>query len=337
MLKPFIVKLVDRKDLTEEEAAAALNLIMEGASTPSQTAAFLTALRMKGETIEEITGFAKQMRAHAEQIHPRVEHLVDTCGTGGDVSHTFNISTVSAIVAAGAGVAIAKHGNRSVSSKCGSADLMEAFGVNLDLTPKKVEECINNTGFGFLFAPVFHKAMKYVAPSRREIGIRTVFNILGPLTNPAGACAQVLGVYDEKLTEPLAEVLKNLGTTEAMVIHGMDGLDEISISQKTKISHLKNGNIETSFIEPGDLGLKRGKKEELMVHNVEEGKVLALSILNGKEIGSRRDVILLNAAAAIMLGKKAKDLKEGIKAAAVSIDSGRALKKLNEVIEFGKA
>jgi len=310
---------------------------MEGTATPSQIAAFLTALRMKGETIEEITGFARQMRAHAEQIHPRAQHLVDTCGTGGDVSHTFNISTVSAIVAAGAGVVIAKHGNRSVSSKCGSADLMESFGINLDLSPKKVEECINKTGFGFIFAPAFHKAMKFVGPSRKEIGLRTVFNILGPLTNPAGAKAQVLGVFDEKLTEVMAKVLKNLGVTEAMVVHGMDGLDEISISDRTKISHLKKGRIDNYFICPEDFGLKRGKREELIVHNVEEGKLLAASLLSGKEIGARRDVVLMNAAAAIVLGMKAADMKEGIRAAEESIDSGKALKKLNEVAEFGKA
>jgi anthranilate phosphoribosyltransferase len=336
MLKPFIKKVVDCKDLTREEAAEAMDLIMEGKATPSQIASLITALRMKGETIDEITGFAEQMRKHAEQIHPKAPHLVDTCGTGGDVSHTFNISTISAIVAAGAGVVIAKHGNRSVSSKCGSADILEAFGIKLDLTPKKVEECINKVGFGFIFAPTFHKAMKYAMPSRKETGIRTVFNILGPLTNPAGAHAQILGVFNENLTEVMAEVLGNLGTKEAMIVHGMDGLDEISISDRTKVSHLKNGKIETYFIQPEDFGMKRGKREEIVVHNVEEGKLLALSLLKGDEQGTRRNVVLLNSAAAIMIGGKAKDLSDGIKKAAESIDSGKANKKLEDLIKFTK-
>jgi len=334
MLKPFIKKVVERKDLTLDEAAEAMNLIMEGKATPSQIASFITALRMKGETIDEITGFAKQMRAHAENIHPKAPHLVDTCGTGGDVSHTFNISTVSAIVAAGAGVVIAKHGNRSVSSKCGSADLLEALGVKIDLEPKKVEDCINNVGFGFIFAPVFHKAMKHAMPPRRETGIRTVFNILGPLTNPAGAHAQILGVFSEKLTDVMAKVLGNLGTKEALVVHGMDGLDEISISDKTKVSHLKRGKVETYLIEPKDFGLKRGKREEIVVHNIEESKLLAQSVLKGNETGTKKSVIILNAAAAIMLGGKANDIKSGLKAAEESIDSGKAFKKLEELVRF---
>jgi len=336
LLKPFIQKLVDRKNLTKQESSEAMSLIMQGQASPSQMASFLTALRMKGETVAEITGFAEEMRSHAEKIHPASAHLVDTCGTGGDVSHTFNISTVSAFVAAGAGITIAKHGNRSVSSKCGSADLLEALGVKIDMEPKKVEECINKIGFGFIFAPTFHKAMKFVAPSRKEMGIRTVFNILGPLTNPANAHAQVLGVFDEKLTETMAEVLKNLGISEAFVVHGMDGLDEISISDRTKVSHLKNDDVKTYFIKPEDYRLKRGKKEELIVHNVEEGKLLAESILKGGGVGPKKDVVLFNAAAAIVVGGAARDILEGIKIAASSIDSGRAYKKLQELIEFTK-
>jgi anthranilate phosphoribosyltransferase len=337
MLKSFIKKLVERKDLTLNEAEEAAGYIMDGQATPSQIASLLTALRMKGETIDEITGFAKQMRAHAEEIHPTAEHLVDTCGTGGDASHTFNISTVSAIVAAAAGVKIAKHGNRSVSSKCGSADLLEAFGVSLDLTPKKVEECINSIGFGFIFAPAFHKAMKHAMPSRREIGIRTIFNILGPLTNPAGAEAQILGVFDEKLTEIMAEVLKRLGAKEALVVHGMDGLDEITISDRTKCTHLKNGSIRTYFIQPEDLGIQRANNAELTVHNVEESKILALSVLKADAIGARRNVVLVNSAAAIMVAGLAKDLKQGMKLAAEAIDSGRADKKLEELVKFTKS
>ncbi len=336
MLKSFIQKVIERKNLTQEEASDAMNLIMEGKASPSQIASLLTALSMKGETIDEITGFAVQMREHAEKIRPSAPYLVDTCGTGGDVSHTFNISTISAIIAAAAEVTIAKHGNRSVSSKCGSADLLESLGLNLELSPQKVEECINEVGFGFIFAQQFHRSMKHAAPVRRELGIRTVFNILGPLTNPAGAQAQLLGVFDEKLTETMAHVLKNLGSSEAMVVHGMDGLDEISISGKTKISHLKDGKIRTYFIEPADFSMNEGNKEELVVHGIEEGKLLAESILGGDEAGTRRNIVLLNAAAAIMLGKKAKDMKEGIRVASEVLSSGKAMKKLKAIIEFSR-
>ncbi|OGC32854.1 anthranilate phosphoribosyltransferase, partial [candidate division WOR-1 bacterium RIFOXYB2_FULL_48_7] len=225
MLKEYIKKVVAGHNLTRDEAALSMDSIMQGNATPSQIASFITALHTKGESIEEITGFAQKMREHAVSIFPQQKNLVDTCGTGGDHSGTFNISTISALVAAGAGIAIAKHGNRSVSSRCGSADLLEALGVKIDLEPKLVEECINQTGFGFIFAPNFHKAMKYAAPTRREIGISTVFNILGPLTNPANAPTQLLGVFHEDLTVIMAEVLKNLGSKQAMVVHGFDGID----------------------------------------------------------------------------------------------------------------
>ena len=308
--------------------------IMDGAATPSQIACFITALRMKGETAEEITGCAAQMRAHAATIHPKAEHLVDTCGTGGDVSHTLNVSTISALVAAGAGVEIAKHGNRSVSSKCGSADLLEALGVKIDIEPKQVEQCINEVGIGFIFAPKFHQAMKYAMPSRREIGIRTIFNILGPLTNPANAHAQVLGVFDEKLTKLIAEVLRNLGVKEAMIVHGMDGLDEISIGAETKVSHLKDGGIETYLLRPEDLSIKKAPRKDIVIRDIEEGKKAALDVLSGKDKGAKRNIVVLNTAAAIMVGGKAKNLKLGIKLAEESIDSGKAEKKLNELIEF---
>jgi len=310
---------------------------MRGDATPSQIAAFITALRMKGETVEEITGCAEKMREHAINIFPHVKNLVDTCGTGGDVSGTFNISTISALVAAGAGVIIAKHGNRSVSSRCGSADVLEALGVKIDLEPKKVEECINQVGIGFIFAPNFHKAMRFAAPTRKEIGIRTIFNILGPLTNPARATAQVLGVFSPDLTEMMAKVLGNLGVKRALVVHGMDGLDEISISDRTKATYLHEGKLETYFIKPEDFDLPRGRREDILGGSVGENAEITLRtlrILKNEEKEAKRHIILLNAAAAIYVGGKAKDLKEGIRLAAESIDSGAAYRKLEELIQF---
>jgi len=333
-MKDFIKKIVEDKDLTQEEAALAMDTIMTGNATPSQIAAFITALAMKGETVDEITGCAQKMREHAINIYPQQKNLVDTCGTGGDVSGTFNVSTVSAIVVAGAGVPVAKHGNRSVSSKCGSADVLEALGVKIDLEPSRVEACINEVGIGFIFAPIFHKAMRFAMPSRREIGIRTVFNILGPLTNPAGASAQVLGVFNPDLTEMLAKVLKNLGTKHALVVHGLDGLDELSISGKTKVSELKDDKIKTFEISPDWVGLKKWDKAELKGGSAEENAAIALEILKGTDKGAKREITLLNAGAAIYVGGKAKDLKEGIKLAAQAINSGQAYKKLEELIKF---
>jgi anthranilate phosphoribosyltransferase len=336
MMKDAIKKIVDRKNLTRDEAALTMDTIMRGEATPSQIAAFIVALRMKGETVDEITGCAEKMREHAINITPEQKNLVDTCGTGGDVSGTFNISTVSAFVVAGAGIPVAKHGNRSVSSKCGSADILEALGVNIEIEPKKVEESISKVGIGFIFAPKFHKAMKFAMPSRKEIGIRTVFNILGPLTNPAKAAAQVLGVFNPDLTEMLAKVLGNLGIKQAMVVHGMDGLDEISISNKTKVSELKNGKVKTSFIKPEDFGMKKGKKEDILGGSINENLKIAFAVLKGEEKGPKRDVVLINAAAAIYVGGKAKNLKEGVKLAAKSIDSGAAYKKVEELINYTK-
>jgi anthranilate phosphoribosyltransferase len=333
-MREAIKKLVERQNLTREEAALAMDTIMRGDATPSQIAAFITALRMKGETVEEITGCAEKMREHAINIFPHVKNLVDTCGTGGDVSGTFNISTISALVAAGAGVIIAKHGNRSVSSRCGSADVLEALGVKIDLEPKKVEECINQVGIGFIFAPNFHKAMRFAAPTRKEIGIRTIFNILGPLTNPARATAQVLGVFSPDLTEMMAKVLGNLGVKRALVVHGMDGLDEISISDRTKATYLHEGKLETYFIKPEDFDLPRGRREDILGGSVEENAEITLRILKNEEKEAKRHIILLNAAAAIYVGGKAKDLKEGIRLAAESIDSGAAYRKLEELIQF---
>jgi anthranilate phosphoribosyltransferase len=333
-MKEFIQKIVDKVDLTREEAALAMDAVLRGDAAPVQIAAFITALRMKGETVEEISGCAEKMREHAVNIFPHQKNLVDTCGTGGDVSGTFNISTVSALVAAGAGIPIAKHGNRSVSSRCGSADLLEALGVKIDIEPKQVEASIDQVGIGFIFAPNFHKAMKFAAPVRKEIGIRTIFNILGPLTNPARAQAQVLGVFKPELTEVMARVLSNLGVRQALVVHGMDGLDEISISDRTKVSHLTEGKVENYLIQPEDFGLRRFPREEVLGGNAAENAEIALRILKNEEKGARRQIVLINAAAAICVGGRAKDFREGMQLAAQSIDSGAGNKKLEELIQF---
>ncbi len=258
------------------------------------------------------------------------EYTVDTCGTGGDMSHTFNISTTSALVVAACGLPVAKHGNRSVSSSCGSADVLEALNIKIDLEPAKVEECLKTTGFGFMFAPLFHPAMKYAIGPRKELGIRTVFNILGPLTNPAGAKRQVLGVFSDKLTEPLAQVLNNLGVKHAFVVHGEDGLDEMTTTDKTRVSELKDGNVNTYSISAADLGLVKANKEDLLGGNAEENAKITISILEGEK-GPRRDIVLLNAAAAIIAGEKAGDFNEGLKKASEAIDSGAAREKLEEV------
>jgi len=334
MIKSSILKLAEGKNLTENEAGFTADSIMRGDATPSQIGAILMGLRIKGETIDEITGFAKSMREHSLHIKPTNPNLVDTCGTGGDLSHTFNISTVSALVAAGAGVSIAKHGNRSVSSKSGSADLLESLGVKIDIDPKKVEKCINEIGIGFMFAPSFHPAMKFAGVTRREIGVRTIFNILGPLTNPAGAGLQILGVYSEALCEKMAEVLKKLGTRHALIVHGMDGMDELSISSETKISKLKEGNIKNYSIKPEDFGLVRAPKESIKVQNIEESRVVSVEILEKHEDGPKMDVILLNAAAAIYISGLAKDIKEGIIKAKESIRSNSALNKLKQLVKL---
>jgi anthranilate phosphoribosyltransferase len=336
MLKTAIKKVVEGHNLTREEAGLAMDTIMQGKATPSQIAALLVALHTKVESIDEITGFAAKMREHAVNIFPQTPNLVDTCGTGGDQSHTFNISTVAAMVAAGAGTPIAKHGNRSVSSRCGSADVLEALGVKVDLEPKKVAECIDRVGLGFIYAPNFHKAMRFAMPTRKEIGISTVFNILGPLTNPARAKFQVLGVFHEDLTSIMAAVLKNLGAEQALVVHGADGLDEISICEKTKVSHLKGGKIENYFIKPEDFGILRVRPEELLGGSAEENAEIAIRILRGEEKEAKLNVVLLNAAAAIYVGGRAKDLGEGLTKAAQAVASGRAYAKLEELIKFTK-
>lgn len=329
MIKEAIKMLVGNISLSEEEISECMREIMEGKATDAQIGALLTALRLKGETVEEITGAAKIMREKASAIKAP-EGVLDTCGTGGDMSHTFNISTTTAFVVAGAGVPVAKHGNRSVSSQSGSADVLEALGIKIDLLPNKVERCLFETGFGFLFAPLFHPAMKYAIGPRREMGIRTIFNILGPITNPAGAKRQILGVFADKLTEILAMVLGNLGAVDAMVVHGEDGLDEVSISGRTRVSRFKDGHVENFYIEPEDFGLWRNKIEHIRGGNKEDNAEITLCILKGEK-GPRREIVLMNSAAALIVAGKTEDFKLAFSMAADSVDSGRALRKLEEV------
>lgn len=333
MIKESIAKVVQGEDLTEGEMMQAMEEVMEGQATPAQIAAFITALRMKGETVEEVTGAARIMRQKATRIDPRSPIVVDTCGTGGDGKKTFNISTATAIVVAAAGVTVAKHGNRAISSGCGSADVLEALGVNITAGPEVVEECIQQIGIGFLFAPKLHGAMKYAIEPRREIGVRTIFNMLGPLTNPAGATAQLLGVYDPRLTEMFAGVLKNLGTKRAFVVHGSDGLDEATVTGATRCSELKDGLIRTYDIDPIELFGEVYPLEELRGGDAEANAQIIRDLLAGKD-GGRRKVVLLNAALALMAAEKAQTIKEGVAIAEDCIDSGAAARKLQALIEM---
>ena len=332
MIREAIAKVVDGKDLREAEMMTVMTEVMEGAATPAQIAAFMTALRIKGETVEEVTGAARIMRQKATRIDARSSVVVDTCGTGGDGSNTFNISTTAAFVVAAAGLTVAKHGNRAVSSRCGSADVLEALGVRIDVSPEVVEECLQQIGIGFLFAPKLHGAMKYAIGPRREIGIRTIFNMLGPLTNPAGATAQLIGVYDPKLTEMFAGVLKNLGTKHAFVVHGTDGLDEATITGETRVSELKDGRIVTYNLDPVELFGGVADAAELRGGDAAANARIALEILNGAQ-GPRRQIVVLNASLAIVAGGKAAGVREGIAVAEACIDSGAARKKLQELIE----
>jgi anthranilate phosphoribosyltransferase len=329
MLKEAISKVVAGGDLSRQEATEVMRQIMEGMATDAQIASLITALRMKGETVEEITGFTQVMREKAGRVTVGTP-VLDTCGTGGDGAHTFNISTAAALVAAGGGAVVAKHGNRSVSSKCGSADCLSALGIDLMADPPIVERCLKDAGIGFFFAPLWHKSMKYAIGPRKEIGIRTVFNILGPMTNPAGAECQLLGVYSEALVNPLANVLKNLGSAHAMVVHGLDGLDEITTTTLTRVSELKNGQVTDYEIDPRDFGFPLAQKQDLAGGTAEENAQLVLDILGGKK-GPARDIVLLNAGAALYAYGKAEDLAAGIKLAAHSIDTGAALAKLDSL------
>jgi len=333
LIKKAIAQIVEGRDLTERQAATIMTEIMDGKATTAQIASFLTALRMKGETVPELTGCARVMREKALTIEIDPVGLIDTCGTGGDQANTFNISTTAAFVVAGVGLRVAKHGNRSVSSSCGSADLLEALGITINLEPERVEKSIRQIGIGFLFAPQFHQAMKYAAGPRQEMGIRTIFNILGPLTNPAGATAQLIGVYKEELTGILAKVLRNLGCQRAFVVHGKDGLDEISITAPTVIAELNHKNVKVYAIEPKDFGLPRRTLEEIKGGDISKNVQITLSVLAGEK-GPAREIVLLNAAAAIVAGGKAASLSEGISLAAKSIDSGAAYKKLEALKAF---
>jgi len=330
MIKEAISKLIERIDLTNEEARQVMEEIMTGQATMAQISAYLVAMRMKGETIDEITDSAQVMRNHAAKIAYKGNNILDTCGTGGDGSFTFNISTVSALVASGAGAIVAKHGNRAVSSECGSADLLKELGVNIEAKQVVLEKCLRQAGIAFLFAPLLHESMKYAAPVRREIGVRTIFNILGPMTNPAGARHHLLGVFNWKLTKPLAQVMNKLGSKHVLVVAGEDGLDEITTISKTIISELKNGKVKTYKVSPSDFGIKKSKPSDLKGADVVTNAKMALEILNGAK-GPKRDIVVLNAAAALYADDIAKNIKQGIKLAEESIDTGRAMAKLEDL------
>ncbi len=333
MIREAIKKAVDRQDIDEDTMYDVMTEIMSGAATDSQIGAFIGALSTKGETFAELAGAARAMRRKAIRIHTNAGMVIDTCGTGGDGSHTFNISTTAAFVVAGCGVTVAKHGNRSVSSMCGSADLLEACGVRLDVQPEIVEEAIAAIGIGFMFAPVYHGAMKHAARARKEIGIRSIFNMLGPLTNPAGANCQVLGVFRPELTEMFARALILLKTHRAFVVHGHDGLDEISVCAPTRITEVNNGALKTYDVTPTQLIGRSHGKEELAGGDPAKNAEITRKVLSG-EHGAKRDVVVVNAAAALVAAGAADDFKEGIAKAEESIDSGSALKKLDELVKF---
>lgn len=344
MIRQAIAKTVERQDLTEGEMIEVMNQIMSGECTPAQIGSFITALRMKGETIAEITGAARVMREHAtpirvgsqvldmdrDDINIDRETILDVVGTGGDGTNTFNISTTVSFVVSACGIKVAKHGNRSVSSACGSADVIERLGINLDISPEKVANCINTIGIGFLFAPALHGAMKHAIGPRREIGIRTIFNILGPLTNPAGADCQVMGVYRSDLVEKLAGVLHKLGCRHGFVVYGSDGMDEITLTGETCIAEVTPSGIQLSSITPEQFGLKRCRMDELKGGDAALNATIVKSILQGEQ-GARRDVVLLNAAYALLAANKTATVEEGIKLAADAIDSGKALHQLEKL------
>ena len=336
MIKEMIAKVVGGENLYSDEAEMVMQEIMRGEATPSQISAFIVALRMKGETAEEIAGCAKAMRAHSTKVETRQTQVIDTCGTGGDGTGTFNISTAVAFVIAGAGIAVAKHGNRSVSSQCGSADVLEALGVKIDLRPSEIARCLDEIGIGFLFAPGLHPAMKYAIIPRREVGIRTIFNVLGPLTNPASASIQLLGVYDSRLTETIARVLGLLGSYRALVVHGADGLDELSTTGINRITQLHNGEINTYNLDPGQLGLPLASLGELKGGSPEVNAGILRALLQGEK-GAKRDIVMLNAAAGLVAAEKVADFEQGLVLAAEAIDSGRALDKLDQLIKLSQS
>lgn len=330
MIIEAIAQVVGGESLPLEDAAQVMNEIMSGEATPAQFGAFVTALRLKGETVDEIAGMAQVMREHS--LHVDIDgSLVDTCGTGGDGSGTFNISTAAAFVAAGAGAKVAKHGNRAMSGASGSADVLEALGAKIDLNPDSVVRCISETGFGFMFAQGFHPSMRFAAGPRREIGIRTVFNILGPLTNPAGAGAQVIGVADASMASKMAQALSRLGSRRALVVHGNDGLDEITIADSTRIWELNDGSVSEYKITPEELGLSRAPLSEIQASDAEDSARMLRAVLDGKA-GAARDIVLLNAAAALLAAGKVLSLQTGVEIAADAIDTGSAKRRMEEFV-----
>jgi anthranilate phosphoribosyltransferase len=347
MIRKAIARVVERDDLSESEMIEVMDQIMSGGATPAQIAAFITALRMKGETVDEITGAARVMRDRAlpirvgksvlgmdrDDINLDRETILDTCGTGGSGTNSFNISTTVAFVVSACGVKVAKHGNRAVSSSCGSADVLEALGVNLNITPESVEQSIAEIGIGFLFAPALHGAMKHAIGPRREIGIRTIFNILGPLTNPAGADCQVLGVYREDLVEKLAHVLRKLGCRRGFVVHGLDGMDEITLTGETRIAEVTPQGVKLSLVSPEEFGLQRSSAAELHGGDALGNAVIVKEILSGRD-GAKRRIVLLNAAFALLATGKASSVMDGLRLAAEAIDSGRAAKQLEKLVAF---
>jgi len=333
MIKDLIKQLVNKKDLTDLQMQQVMREILSGAVDTADIIAFLTSLNDKGETVEELTAAVNVMLKYVEPIIVDKPNILDTCGTGGDKKGTFNISTITALVASGSGVTVAKHGNRCVSSKCGSADILEALGVNINMDKAKIKKCLEEIGIAFLFAPNLHPAMRFVMPARKQIARKTMFNILGPLINPARATNQLIGVYSQEWTKPLAQVLHNLGSKHVLVVHGADGLDEVTTTDKTFVCEVKNGLLKDYQISPDDFGLKRAKFDDLLGGSVDENVKIVQQILAGKK-GSQRDIVLLNAGCAIYAADKAKTIAEGIKLAEESIDSGAALKKLELLKEY---
>jgi anthranilate phosphoribosyltransferase len=336
VIQDALGRLLDGHDLDRDEARRVMGSIMEGGATPAQIGGFLVALRLKGETADEIAGCAEAMREHVLPVRPRRSDLVDTAGTGGDGARTFNISTAAALVAAAAGAGVAKHGNRAVSSSSGSADVLEALGFSLELPPERIERSIDELGFGFLFAPTHHPAMRHAAPVRRELAARTVFNVLGPLTNPAGARAAVVGVYAPELVPTIADVLLRLGATRAFVVHGARGIDELSPAGPNLVCEVVDGEVRRRVIDPLELGVRRSAPEELRGGNPEENAKTIRDIFAGAN-GGRRDAVLLNAAGAIAAGGLAKDLRDGLGLAREALDSGLAGERLEELIAFSRA
>lgn len=335
MIRECLSKLVQGESLTREEARQLMIRMMEGKLSPSQMGGVLTALRMKGETAEELTGLAEGMRSKAASVYPRVPGAVDTCGTGGDGGKTFNISTGAAIVAAAAGIPVAKHGNRAVSGRSGSADVLEALGIRIQMSPKEAEKALDRLGICFMFAPLFHPAMKQVMPTRKELGFRTCFNLLGPLVNPAGVKRQLMGVFDPALTETVARVLLTLGAERALVVAGLDGIDEISISAPTRISEVKDGQIRTYTVIPEDLGVRPAPQEAVSGGNARTNARILREVFRGEK-GPCRDVVLVNAGAVLYVAGRAKSIAEGVRKAADAVDSGRASEKLETMIRYSR-